>query len=197
MGPAAHGARRTATVLVERTRARVKEAVLELLQDEGLDAVTHLRVAQRSGVGRATLYRHWPTREELILDVFAGEEGPHEPPTTGDLRADVHAYLAAMQEGLREQRFGSVLTSLVGRADWDPVAAKLLSRLCDKGTRHLSALLAGGVAAGRVRPDVPLDDAVARFVGPIVFVRLVARREIDEAFVARLVDDVLRQLAPG
>ncbi|MPY92499.1 MAG: TetR family transcriptional regulator [Acidimicrobiia bacterium] len=197
MAEALEGLRSSAAVLVARTRARVQEAVFALLQDEGLDAVTHLRVAQASGVGRATLYRHWPTRESLILDTFAGAKGPHEPQPTGDLRADLLAYLAMLQDGLCQERFGSVVTSLVGRADWDPVAAKLLGRMCEKGTRHLAELLEAGRDRGSLRPDLDVDEAVARIVGPVVFSRLVVRREIDRAWVVRLVDDVLRQFAPS
>lgn len=194
MGPEATSQRTSATVLVARTRARVHEAVFALLQDEGLDAVTHMRVAQSAGVGRATLYRHWPSREELILETLASAKGPPQAPTTGDLRTDLITHLSMLQDGLCQERFGSVITSLVGRADWDPVAERLLAGLCDKGTRHITALLSAAAADGRIRADLVVEEAVARLVGPIVFTRLVVRREIDEAFVVRLVDDVLGQL---
>jgi len=196
MGEGSGAPRSTATILVARTRARVREAVLELLHEEGLDAITHLRVAQAAGVGRATLYRHWPTREDLILDNLAGAKGPHQPEATGDLRTDLVAFLSSLSDGICQDRFGSVLTSLVGRADWDPVAAKLLVALCANGTRHVAGLLEGGVAAGVVDAGADVDEVVARLVGPVVFRRLIARREIDHAFVERMVDDVLRQLAP-
>jgi AcrR family transcriptional regulator len=192
----APGQRSTAAVLVARTRARVHEAAFALLHDEGIDAITHLRVAQSSGVGRATLYRHWPTREDLILEMLAGAKGPHEPLLTGDLRTDILAFLAKLQDGLCEDRFGSVLSSLVGRADWDPVAAKLLAGMCEKGTRSLGALLREAAADGRLRADLDVDDVLSRLLGPVVYRRLMARSEIDHAFVERLVDDVLDQFSP-
>ncbi len=52
------------------------DAARELLAREGPDAVTHQRVARQAGVGRATVYRHWPRREQLVLDTMAGVELP-------------------------------------------------------------------------------------------------------------------------
>jgi AcrR family transcriptional regulator len=52
-------------------------AARELLVGEGPGAVTHQRVAQEAGVGRATVYRHWPRPEQLLLDVMAGADLPH------------------------------------------------------------------------------------------------------------------------
>lgn len=56
---------------VRRTRERALRAARELLIAAGVEAVTHLSVAERSGVGRATLYRHWPDRTELLVDTMS------------------------------------------------------------------------------------------------------------------------------
>ncbi len=191
----APGPRSGAAVLVARTRARVHETVLSVLHEEGLDAVTHLRVAQRGDVARATLYRHWPTREDLILDALAHAEVPDEPPFTGDLRADLVTYLDAMRDHLCEDGFGNVLSSLVGRAGWDPTAAALLGGMYSKGTRRLRARLVSAAEEGRVRRGLDLDRVIAQLVGPVFLTLLVARQTLDAAFAAAVVDDVLTSIA--
>ena len=53
-----------------RSREAMLAAARRLLAEEGLDAVTHQRVAQEAGVGRATVYRHWPRTDQLLLDAM-------------------------------------------------------------------------------------------------------------------------------
>jgi AcrR family transcriptional regulator len=48
-------------------------AVRELFVEEGWSAVSHLRIAERSGLSRATIYKYWPDRSALILDAFIPE----------------------------------------------------------------------------------------------------------------------------
>jgi AcrR family transcriptional regulator len=59
-----------------RSRKAMLDAARELLAREGPAAVTHQRVARQAGVGRATVYRHWPRPEQLMLDTMAGVELP-------------------------------------------------------------------------------------------------------------------------
>src|SRR5581483_7919249 len=56
---------------VQRTRAAVLRATIELMAEGGPEAITHQVVARRAGVGRATLYRHWPSAEELVFAALA------------------------------------------------------------------------------------------------------------------------------
>ena len=51
---------------VDRTRRAVMDAVGSLIANERIDSVSHQGVAEVSGVGRATLYRHWPTPADLL-----------------------------------------------------------------------------------------------------------------------------------
>ena len=55
---------------VQRTRAAVRDALLSLVEEDGLGAVTHHRVAERAGLGRATVYRHFPTVESLVHEAI-------------------------------------------------------------------------------------------------------------------------------
>jgi AcrR family transcriptional regulator len=75
---------------VARTRDAVVAAVRDLVQAAGIEAVTHQRVAEVAGVGRASVYRHWPDRTHLLLDALAdlpAETGDWS--SSGDLAADL------------------------------------------------------------------------------------------------------------
>src|ERR1700710_352929 len=105
---------------VDRTRVAALRAVRELLIDEGWEAITQHRVAERSGVGRTTVYRHWPDRVAMVREAFELElHFTHELDLTGDLRPDL--ILAA--EALRFEmidRFGTrILIAMIAHAEWD------------------------------------------------------------------------------
>jgi AcrR family transcriptional regulator len=89
---------KVADVRVERTwRMVLAAARRRLLLEEGWDAVTHVRVAAASGVGRATVYRHWPSCTDLLHDVLRREaEMSHRQPV-GRLREDLVAELDALR----------------------------------------------------------------------------------------------------
>ncbi|CAM5615080.1 TetR/AcrR family transcriptional regulator [Streptomyces aurantiogriseus] len=59
-----------------RTRAATLAAATELLAEGGPENVTHATVTQRAGIGRATVYRHWPDRQTLLIAALAGGVRP-------------------------------------------------------------------------------------------------------------------------
>jgi len=57
----------------DSTRAAILDAARQVLFDEGWEALSHQRVAEVAGVGRATVYRHWPQRLQLLQDACSAE----------------------------------------------------------------------------------------------------------------------------
>ncbi|MFD8599235.1 TetR/AcrR family transcriptional regulator [Kitasatospora sp. NPDC059646] len=58
---------------VQRTRARLRDAFLELAAEQDLDAITVSAVAKRAGINRATVYQHYPDADALVVDAMDGE----------------------------------------------------------------------------------------------------------------------------
>lgn len=177
---------------VARTRAAVRAAVRRLVHESGFEAVTHQRVAEAAGVGRASVYRHWPDRVDLLLDGLADVEP--EPPawsSSGDLAVDLTRELGRLQRILNDSRFVPELVALLGRAEWDPPLRDLQQRLLRRGTSRLRQALTHGSARGDLPDDLDIDDAIARLAGPLFYQRLLADRAIDDAFVTKIVADVL------
>jgi AcrR family transcriptional regulator len=74
--------------------------VWELLQEVGYDGLRMSDVAERAGVGLATIYRRWPTKRDLVYAALGFAALPFELQSTHDPRADVRATLQAMAEGM-------------------------------------------------------------------------------------------------
>lgn len=174
---------------VDRTRDAVLHAVRELLVEEGWEAVTQNEVAHRSGVGRSTVYRHWPDRNDLVREAMDLELGhTRDLPLSGDPRADLVTALEAIRYEMIEREGAKFLIAMVARAEWDPDIQPVKKALVDRAVETLRSVLARSVS-GRSVPDSSV--AVAQLVGPLVMRRLVTDEPLDRALVERVVDDFL------
>ncbi|MGO1583107.1 MAG: TetR/AcrR family transcriptional regulator [Actinomycetaceae bacterium] len=144
----ARPARRTATA------SRVRAAVLELLTTCGWPAVTHAEVASRAGVHRATVYRRWPARSDLLLEAIADAAARQvDVVPTDDPHHDLTALLRRTVDGMERSRtlIDALLGARTGSADVDAV----IGRWFDRREAGFAALLD---AHRGVLPGVP--DAV-------------------------------------
>lgn len=178
---------------VARTRAAVRAAVRSLVQQSGFEAVTHQRVAEAAGVGRASVYRHWPDRVDLLVDALI-DTGPESspPPSSGDLATDLARELQRLQRILNDSPFVPQLLTLLGRAEWDPPLRDLKRRLLSRGIGGLRQALEDASARGDLTPPPDIDEAIARLAGPLFYRRLLADSTIDDAFVSTVIAEVTR-----
>lgn len=176
---------------VVRTRDAVVAAVQHLVQTAGIEAVTHQRVAEVAGVGRASVYRHWPDRTQLLLDAFADLPAEaDEWASSGDLAADLRLELGRLQRILNDSPFVPRVAALVSRAEWDPELRALKHQLLERGTARLRNALAHGIERGQLDSDLNATDAVAVLAGPLFYKRLLANERITDSFVATLVERI-------
>ena len=147
------------------TRVEVLTAALDLLVTEGVAALTVVRLHERSGVARSTIYRHWPTPDDVVDDLLEVAARTEQPQPTGDLAADLGAALDALVRRMRERPVAQFLGALLSGAQDDDANAA-------RRARYVEALLAGVTAAVRsARPSVPAaarDDVVALAAGPLL-----------------------------
>lgn len=158
---------------VTRSRNRLLAAATELLVESGPSAVTVDAVAERSGVAKSTLYRHWPSRTDLLFDVVRA----HMPPTPEiDPEAGFAQALRALLRGVAETMaspcWAHILPPLLALQHHTPELAALVAADRDARLAVLDEVLALGVAEGHVR-EVPDTHRVAHLlIGPLVFALL-------------------------
>jgi AcrR family transcriptional regulator len=181
---------------VDRTRQAVLDAVRAILVEEGWEAVTHVRISERTGVARTTLYRHWPDKTQLLHDAIVDQSIALRPTRTGNLREDLLSDLDGMMTELVQNRIGTVLAALIDRAEWDPALLRLKASFVAEAVAALRDLLRDARARHELDPALDVDVAVAELVGPIAYRRLVSAEPILPAFIASVVDDFLRAHRP-
>src|SRR6478735_2750708 len=96
-----------------RSREAILAAAYDLLAREGPGAITHQRVAQQAGVGRATVYRHWAAPEDLLRDVLYTAELPFFATPTLPLRSWLHTELRQLADELALPAVASLAMALM------------------------------------------------------------------------------------
>ncbi|MEG8183605.1 TetR/AcrR family transcriptional regulator [Nocardia terpenica] len=178
-----------------RSRQAALTAAQELLAEQGWTGVTHVAVAARSGVGRTTLYRHWPDVAALVQDAIVQRMDQVRPEPTGELRADLISELNGLRRLLHDPVGQHGMRAVLDRAPFDPAFGTLKTLLHQAGSAGFRAILEAAEARGELRPDTDIDFVIEQLVGPLIFRRLLAELDIDDGRVQSVVDAVLRLYA--
>lgn len=176
---------------VERTRALALQAAHELFREGGWDAVTHVAVSQRSGIGRTTLYRHWPDATSLLREVVALRFGGARPSFSGEVRHDLLAALEQLRRNLLDPAVERAMLTVMERAAVDPTYAELRAAITRDCATPVTTIVRAASADGGLRGGMDPEEALAELAGPLVFRRLFLRDALPRAFVERVVDDFL------
>jgi AcrR family transcriptional regulator len=178
---------------IDRSKRAALEGALAVLLEEGWDAVTHLRVAERSGVGRTTLYRHWPDRTVLLRDTLLLYGVAADIPLSGDLREDLVTIVDASRVQLAKDEMLRMLTTLFERAACAPTPdfAIVLRDLLQRHTETLRTLLTGAARAGELQADLDVEEGIVTLLAPLTYRRVAAGTHSTRAHVERSVDDFL------
>lgn len=176
---------------IERSRRVVLTAALDLLGEIGYGGLTIEGVAARAGVGKSTIYRHWPGKLELVEDAVRTLKTGIAIPTDGSVRDRVVALLRQVAANLADSTWSRCLPAIVDAAERDPEVLAIHRRITCERRQLLVDLLAEGVATGEVRPGLDLHLLSECLVGPIVVRRLLFHEPFDPALVPLLVDQVL------
>ncbi|HSY16083.1 MAG TPA: TetR/AcrR family transcriptional regulator [Jatrophihabitantaceae bacterium] len=205
-GPSAHSAEATSTVVASlprpRTdllRAQALTAAVELLTEEGWDAVTQARVATQAGLGRATVYRYWPDRRQLVRDAVlsANLAVRRQVPASGNLRDDLVTELRNLRRELTSGRLAMVLAALIDRAEWDAELETVKVTVSRYAGRVICRIVAKAISDGQLSNFTDPDDSVSLLLGPLVYRRLVSVEDLTDSFLDSLVDGYLAANAAG
>ena len=191
----------TANALVGAGRPRSEElhraildATLALLTEVGFSALTVEGVANRAGVGKATIYRRWPSKLPLVVEAFGALPGFRDV-DTGSLAGDLTAMLRDYLKNFLATPLATVYPSLAAERSHNPELGVLMDPVLMGRRRPLDAALARAVARGEIARDTDLEMASDLIVGPIA-VRLFFRgTRIHPAMVDDMVALALKGIA--
>lgn len=175
----------------------ILRATVDLLADQGYGGVTMEGVAARAGVGKATVYRRWPSKSALVVDaVDACRERAWQPPDTGSVREDLLAFVRGFMHHIRTSDAGRVMPALVAELSRSPeLAAAFREGFLHPRRAKVLAAVRRGVDRGEVRAGVDPELVADGVVALLMHRFLVTGMEIDDDLPERVVDLLCRGIS--
>ena len=174
----------------EEAHQAILDATLELLAEVGFSALTVEGVANRAGVGKATIYRRWPSKLPLVVEAF-GQLPSLTEADTGDLVSDLKGMLRSYLELFNSTPLATVLPSLAGERAQNPELSELFEPVLKGRRRPLMRALERAVVRGELPADLDLELAADLVVGPIAVRLFFAGGSLSPKLVDPLVDMAL------
>lgn len=171
-----------------RSREAILAAARALLREGGPSAVTHAQVAERAGVGRATVYRHWPKVEPLLLEAMATVPMPFLDQPAAPTREWLTRELTAMARQLELDDVRAVATTLANAALWDEDMDARRAQFAGVLADRLAAALDDAQERGEVVLSLGSRDAAAMTIGALYYRSTIERAPIGPALVEAAVD---------
>lgn len=156
-----------------RAHEDVVKAALALFAERGIDATSMDAIADASGVSKATIYKHWPDKDALCLEVMAYSHGHGTTPPvpdSGDLYADLLAAISYEPPKETAELRARMMPHLMAYAARHPAFAKAWrGRVLDPPRLVLAEVLKNAIARGDLTSDLDVEVALALLLGPMMY----------------------------
>lgn len=173
---------------IEHTRKIVLGAAIEVVAERGFRGATIDAIAQRCGVARSTIYRHWPDRMDMLLEAVTTRVGTMEDLASGDLREDLVSLVMHLGTLLGSEPVGSVAAALVLESRSDPKLDELRRRFVAERRQAASRIIETGIARGEIVSGVAPETLAEELGSPVFFNTLIMHTPIDRSWAEAHVD---------
>jgi AcrR family transcriptional regulator len=178
----------------EEARQAALAATVDLVLEAGVEGVTFEDVATRSGVAKSTLYRHFGTKQAMVVAAATGCLVELTTPDSGDLATDLRAIFDKSKGADEEHRLADLLPALIAASDRDPDLHGLLVAMLEERRRPIRTVLQLAQLRGEIGRDLDLDLALTLLLGPFTQRRVVDREEITPEFADAVLTHVVAAL---
>jgi len=181
----------------EHADRAIINAALGLFAESGAEGLCIEKVAARAGVGKATIYRRWPGKEDLLLDALASLRAPLPKPKGQSVRDDLVALLDAMRAESVDPRQARQFALLLGEgAKYPRLIERYVEAVIEPRRDVFRAVLRRGVATGELRENMNVEMAVDMLTGAVLAkTSRLSHERADRTYGRRVVDELLTGIA--
>ncbi len=191
-GSATASVRRPGRPRSEAAEQAIIEATLDLFAEQGFEGVCVELVAARAGVGKATIYRRWPNKEELLLAALGSLKSPYPEPEGVSVRDDLLAIVEVMCADKADPRKARRYALLLGEGEKYPrLMARYKAEVVEPRRDMIRAVIRRGIETGELRPDTDVEISMLTLTGAIMAQEKSVGGTLDGDFATRLVDGLL------
>jgi len=179
----------------ERADRAIIDATLSLFAESGAAGLCIEKVAARAGVGKATIYRRWPGKEDLLLAAIAGLKAPLPEPRGRSVRDDLVMLLTAMGEQFSDPCQAREFALLLGEgAKYPRLMARYRDTVIEPRREVIRSVLRRGVVTGELRGDTDIDAALFMLTGSVLARSRYGDVPVEPGYAGRVVDELLSGL---
>jgi AcrR family transcriptional regulator len=161
-----------------QTDERIIEAAADLLRKRGFERMTVDEVAARAGVGKATVYRRWPSKDDLAVAAMERLYALEIPqPDTGSIRGDLAESYRSVLTFVGSPEGSAYLKMSIAESVRDDRIAALYRRATERAEESARVMFVRAKERGELRPDVDLDCCV-QWLGGIIASRTITGRSL-------------------
>jgi len=172
------------------------EATLEVFAESGAEGLCIEKVAAKAGVGKATIYRRWPGKEDLLLDAVSAMRSPLPKPKGESVREDLAALVDAIGKESSDPRRARQFALLLGEGTAYPrLLERYVETVVEPRREVVRSVLRRGVATGELREETNVEVAVDMLTGAVLARPRTGRDRADRGYARRVVDELLTGLA--
>jgi AcrR family transcriptional regulator len=169
----------------------VLTTTLDVIAEQGVTGISVDTVAARSGVSKATIYRHWGSRAHLIHAAISSLQQPTAEPDTGSLRGDLTELLVRLVEYFDTPPVTRVFLSFIEAAIRDPELAELRQETLRLNRLSFERVVRRGIDRGELPADIDVALVVDLVRSPIIYRRVVAQVAVSMSDVEPIINVVL------
>lgn len=187
----------------DRRNARSHEAVLRaaerLLLAKGYTSISVDQIAAEAGVGKATIYRWWPSKASVFMELYTAlADTMMNPVDTGSLEGDLRWLVRGAFKLFRESVAGIALAGFVAEAQSNPEVARILRKDFAVQRRERNMLiLQRAIGRGEISPDTPLQAVSDVITGAVYYAVLVGDFPISDERADQIVGSVVFGISAG
>jgi AcrR family transcriptional regulator len=170
---------------------------IQLIAQHDVLGVTVDMVAEKAGVGKTTIYRRWPSREDLIFEALSYIDYPEADPDTGSLREDLTVLLKSLVHFLNRPEGGGVYAAFLNAAMRDSKLASLREKVSRKARVDYERAIARGIARGELVPDVNVRLMIDVLIAPFIYRRIGDNVNARQSDVRRIIDVAMAAFGTG
>ena len=192
--PAGRSNRPGANPRTIRVRQIILDAAIDLLIKEGAGTLTAVRIAEKTGVARTTIYRHWADNTALLLDAIDKLISPHVPTTLSEnLEKDLSAALSNLRMRMTKRPFRIVFAALLDHTNRNRDAVGAQRRFVNGVLQPLQDILANAKGRGALPSTVDVESVSAQLAGPLFIQHVMLRIPISDRLISQTIARFLGQ----
>jgi AcrR family transcriptional regulator len=175
---------------------KVLAAALRLIGERGIESTSMDAIAEEAGVSKATVYKHWAGKDELLLEVISTMQDQIPEFDSGDPRKDMADMLGYMAHSRKREELGRVWPRVISYAVSNPEFGKALQRHSfEPRRRQIERILGNALRRNQLKSDLDVELALDLLIGPLMRRRFI-NNEVPEEWPDQVVGyfwDVFRR----